>query len=1685
MDLAVSYDNSLLATASADKLIRIWWLRNGAPVTVLRQDAIINCICFDPSSNILISAADDGRCCVWDLRDILRVMEEGAPRVDLSMRHPQTGEAVNIKCLGLSPVGGIFAVGCSDGVAHVWKYGDRPKAPASSPLATSPPELSASPSLALTLAPPAHPSEPIVFGGCTLVLEPLMRLEGHLSGLSDISFSMLGDRLLTGSMDDGTARVWSWGRAYRGLRHVVLMASQHEHASRVAGVGSAGGRVKGNTGRRGGGAGSRGPKTVLDNVVWTCDDTRIITSQSAKNLRPGIDESRQKIKVWDSFTGQLLLQWNAHMRGASSMSSNPSHPDCLVTVGADGDVCVWDALSGKGIKTFQNLLLSGPAGNEHSHGDKVGNLDVEFSPDGSSFAVADKLGRWSLYGLGSRLQEMQVGRRVPSEQYFMSDYSECIMDAQNNVLDGRTQLPTHISPRGPLINSQAIPYPLQQQPDQKKLLGPLPLSRRELSIIAAVDEWHRSRLETLLEDYEDRGFERRVAWRRLSLYHSTQEASSDAWRNARRAGTNSSLRQGSRGGSAAQRGNEEVDMAMLDHLESEAEESEVDADALSGDSEYEEAERNFARPVSTRLRTYGYRLGDGSGSDDGNAQDNGSARRRRRGRRMVSASSGDEDRHAELSSDDDSDAGSPALSSDGDEDNTDRVLADSQEHVDEEDRLPQVSRSVKPREAQPVPDQFDSAIIAIEPINGDESAAAGDADGSEVEGSAEGDPQARGANGLNPAASSQEIENVDRSTLRCAFCGFGDSEGSPLPGPGLGPHPLIAGKKRMWVHDDCAEQSPLTCVDALGNWCNVVKEVRRGAQLLCTGCRASGATIGCFIASCSHNYHFPCAVETGWEFTRSSTPFNVPVAFHCRKHRRGLNSTSAGSLVREAEANARSSLLLAQLPHESSADRSWLMKDKVTASDLYCPQVGDEVIYFPQGHKKHLEMVPLGVAAPWSRFSSKTPAALCTVTEVKYGFPGENEYSISRSVVVLIKLTVGGFFPAHAAEDRNGTDDEGGAPPLPFGEMAKMAARVDDWPAPSDGLSFHVYLRSCSQPDFLVLKQQFVDSLSQDLNPGMRIEALFQEGASNEAIAHGGVIHAINARDDEFGWSPWECLHIVWDGSDADANGGGDDLCPWEVCLLAEDGTSNWPSRPSLEKGLSNRLLSAVQEVASSQLAEFFRDPVDLYLHPNYGCYVPVPMDLGKIQRRLKNGYYRTFDAIKDDCRLIYMNCASYNKRGSAIVKTAQNLSRRLSQDLNRAKGANEDEGGEDGGCEGNDIGDSSQPSGKRGRSGREVANSDGSESDGSLEGSGAHGSPGRKQSRGNKRTCRRSQSSADEDKYHYAPVSNAGPLPWKGRPLRAGTPQGNGAARGAAIARSSRSSSRRSSRAHKLPGRFTYEDGDSDDHMDDAEREEQSKEDLARARARRLAARTQLSPAPAVVPAQTATRPRRKGAQEEEAVQASESEAEMSSGSVAKGSKTRSLASPGPGQRRRRGSYKEPKDEFDDEEVSEATPVKRTRGRWAVKRAMRGREVKDEEEEEEEEEEDSSEESDVWEKAPVRGSASRSNGRRRSKTRASRKDGHEQAGQDEEEEEVHSTQETPAKKVAGGRRHAGRAPRLKENPLKSLLCEFRQELSASKVLELVRTVSTEDWMGAPNGNLKRAGLDLLDRMNELDPFEV
>uniref|UniRef100_H2ZK12 BRWD/PHIP N-terminal domain-containing protein n=1 Tax=Ciona savignyi TaxID=51511 RepID=H2ZK12_CIOSA len=119
-DMDISFDNSLLATGSCNKEIRVWNIQNAEPVAVLQgHSGMLTSIEFSPVTEggrgYLISTGRDGNVCFW--RWNLHNMEFSKQPVKFQER---SRPGVSIMCASWS-AGGRFAVAAgSDSIIHVY-----------------------------------------------------------------------------------------------------------------------------------------------------------------------------------------------------------------------------------------------------------------------------------------------------------------------------------------------------------------------------------------------------------------------------------------------------------------------------------------------------------------------------------------------------------------------------------------------------------------------------------------------------------------------------------------------------------------------------------------------------------------------------------------------------------------------------------------------------------------------------------------------------------------------------------------------------------------------------------------------------------------------------------------------------------------------------------------------------------------------------------------------------------------------------------------------------------------------------------------------------------------------------------------------------------------------------------------------------------------------------------------------------------------------------------------------------------------------------------------------------------------------------------------------------------------------------------------------------------------------------
>ncbi|CAM9166354.1 unnamed protein product [Choristocarpus tenellus] len=533
-----------------------------------------------------------------------------------------------------------------------------------------------------------------------------------------------------------------------------------------------------------------------------------------------------------------------------------------------------------------------------------------------------------------------------------------------------------------------------------------------------------------------------------------------------------------------------------------------------------------------------------------------------------------------------------------------------------------------------VPDEFDMSLAATD-LDGEEVGDPSNMDtGVGVGGGGIGIGTGSNRNSV-PAAGAAvgAVRLVDRHGLECAFCHMGHTVANPLPGQNVGVHPVLDAGRPVWVHDGCALFSPQVLRDeTTERLCNIAVE-----RLGLGGGNGRRAT---------------AARGDYWD---------------------------AGSGV--------------------DVDRSWLTMEDLKDRKLYsyCPQVGEIVMYFPQGHMSYLHSFPEATQPPYKLFKGRPSVVRCQVKHMTFSFPVDYQDTGCYSVVCHVVLQVLGFpyriSPSvpHWAQVRGETQ---GDYPFAFrldsflenSNGVKVGGGAAAGDGPGGGTLLSVSLRDCGEADFLVPEAKYEKAVQYDWKINTRVMMAWEDESptgdtSNNVIAgaragaetgpgtgarrtlqpfYGRVAEvSCHTQGDEV-WpnSPWECLVIEWD-NDSDRS----QLGPWEPRLVTwvegidpvppDEDDEMWDGRCGIPTVLRESLSEVLQEAMESPDALPFLQRVAI---EDYGCVVPVPMDLGLVQRRLKQNYYSTVDSLEFDCNLIYANCAKYNKPRSDIVKAAFHL---------------------------------------------------------------------------------------------------------------------------------------------------------------------------------------------------------------------------------------------------------------------------------------------------------------------------------------------------------------------------------------------------------------------------------------------
>nr|CAH7754791.1 unnamed protein product [Callosobruchus chinensis] len=285
----------------------------------------------------------------------------------------------------------------------------------------------------------------------------------------------------------------------------------------------------------------------------------------------------------------------------------------------------------------------------------------------------------------------------------------------------------------------------------------------------------------------------------------------------------------------------------------------------------------------------------------------------------------------------------------------------------------------------------------------------------------------------------------------------------------------------------------------------------------------------------------------------------------------------------------------------------WLSETRPRKSPYY-PQMGDEVVYFPQGHHLYLDAVERNQVyevsvndLPWNKI---------IIRDHEFAKVIGIQYEIKPPRLCCLKLAL--------------LDDSG-----------RMVGKV-----------FTVKYHDMPDVlDFLILRQMYENSMSRSWHVGDKFRCMIDD---EWWIGH---ITNTSPFSDQYKDSAFMCYEIAWN------NGEQERMSPWDMepidpermpedesqsvpvldCELAsilyKSVSSDWPNcdRDSVTK----HILAGLTKVMELAIAEPFLVPVDINVYPTYAKIIEYPIDLSTIKTRFENNFYRN-SADYVDVRSVY-----------------------------------------------------------------------------------------------------------------------------------------------------------------------------------------------------------------------------------------------------------------------------------------------------------------------------------------------------------------------------------------------------------------------------------------------------------------
>lgn len=352
----------------------------------------------------------------------------------------------------------------------------------------------------------------------------------------------------------------------------------------------------------------------------------------------------------------------------------------------------------------------------------------------------------------------------------------------------------------------------------------------------------------------------------------------------------------------------------------------------------------------------------------------------------------------------------------------------------------------------------------------------------------------------------------------------------------------------------------------------------------------------------------------------------------------------------------------------------WVLQ--TTPSAIYCPQLGDEVVFAKPGYDEYIRTQQTFFPNIAAMLPHNLPTlSYCTITNIQF-----DAQPFLHAIITLSTIAPQPAIPPVLYAE------QGPPPPPQLNEAERKAlkASLAQRPSPPDccfismqetalslaqthrqvsgpSTSFTVYYHGgASQvPDYLILASRFNQGMSQEWYPGKYVSAwIADESDVTRGDYYPGTVLEANVM------SPWEALTIIWEDGDALH------MSPWEVdvvdpaavALAANGKIPPGPRLPiyseMLDPGYADRLAQTIEAYihANSTTVSIFMNEVPLDEYPSYLSTNPWPVYISLIVKRLRGGWYRTISALQRDIECLHSNSVAFNGESTPISLDARRI---------------------------------------------------------------------------------------------------------------------------------------------------------------------------------------------------------------------------------------------------------------------------------------------------------------------------------------------------------------------------------------------------------------------------------------------